>query len=147
MTDETESKLNGSRERLVVQLEEQISTRTNIIIAANSFLFMPFVSLITGSTPLTGYLVWIPIILCMVGIVLNIFWVYSTFNQIHKRDYLITRSNLVAYFQIPPDKNAANKSNESSFYDTFNKAAPFLMIIAWIFILGFYILQKSAGIF
>ena len=136
------SNLTYEKERLVVQLQEQISTRTNIIIASNAFLFMPFVSLITGSTPVTGYFVWIPMVVIFASIGLNGFWLYATFKQIDKRDNLVTRLSLESYFKIPRDRTKPEEDKDSAFYDFFNKAAPILMIVAWLFILGFYLLQK-----
>jgi len=107
---------------------------------------LPFVSLITGNQPITGYFLWIPIVLCLVGIVLNAFWVFSTFSQIHKRNSLIGVSTSMDFFKFKTTKRG-KEVDESAFYDVFNKAAPILMIIAWICILAFYLLQKSGVMF
>jgi hypothetical protein len=139
------------KSKIIVQLEEQVSTRTNIIIGSNSNLFLPFVSLITGSTPLLGFLVWIPVVIGIAAIVLNIFWLYSTIKQISLRKGLIASTSIDAY-KFTPDKakikEASNiaKGQSSVFYDAFNKAAPILMIIAWIAILALYILQLQKTI-
>ncbi len=148
---EGKSKLTASREAIIVQLQEQIGARTNIIIASNAFLFVPLISALTGATPLSGYLLWLPIGICSTGIVLNLFWLYSTFGQIRKRDSLITAFGLNDYFKFTPTKEDPNAPNpatlESSFYDFFNKASPILMFIVWLFFLGFILLQHPPGTF
>jgi len=72
--------------------------------------------------------------------------VYSTFKKIDIRDSLIEGSNLKTYFQFTNIKRGKTVP-ESSYYDTFNKAAPILLIITWSLILLVFILQKTVGIF
>jgi len=140
----SEEAANASREAIVVQLQDQMSTRTNIILASNSFLFLPFVSSLTGATALAGLFLWIPIVICVVSIVLNIFWVHSIFSQIRKRDNFVEKSSLPTRFFSAPKIKEKTLPDESTFYDFFNKYTPFLMIAAWICILALYVLQKSA---
>ncbi len=72
MTDPNKSFPNTFLEQRVLRLEKEVSDRTNIIIAANSFLLLPFVSALT-SDMITGYLNGIPILICIIGIGLNAF--------------------------------------------------------------------------
>jgi len=136
LTEKSESDLNASKE-LVLTLEKQASDRTNIIIAANSFLFLPFATLVT-SPSVNGYLVAIPIIICLVGIVLNTFLRISFLKHLNIRDSLTEEPTVKNYFKV----NIAGKE-ESTFYDTFNQAAPILMFIAWASCLIFFILYTT----
>jgi len=44
----TKSDIDESIERIVLYSEKKVSDRTNIIIAANSFLFMPLITSLTS---------------------------------------------------------------------------------------------------
>jgi hypothetical protein len=142
LTEKSGFDLNESLERIVLHSEKKMSDRTNIIIAANSFLFMPFATLLTSEL-ITGYLQAIPIILCTVGIGLNVF--LGSFNKIQTARIRKDLKNLRVPTGASPFFGNYFRSADS-FYDFFNKYAPILMIIAWSLCLVFFVLQITIGI-
>ena len=137
----TQPKEVESLEKLLLHADKALNDRTNIIIAANSFLLLPFASLITQ---VTGYLLAIPIIICGIGIDLNTFLILSSKIQTNKTKESLR--NLTESGKISPSfkdyfKTAGTKDN-SMLFDIFNKYAPIFMIIAWSLCLIFFILQN-----
>lgn len=108
---------------------------------------MPFATLVT-STSITGYLVAIPLIICLVGIGLNGFLRFSNKIQINKIKKSLKNPTMLAgassFFQ--DYFKASATEDDSTLYDVFNKYAPILMIIAWSLCLVFTILQITIGI-
>jgi hypothetical protein len=138
-----------SIEQLILHLEEKVSNRANIIIAANSFLFNAFAILVASK--ITGNLVWIPLIICLLGIGINLL-ILSNKAQISK----IT-SSLNQYLDKEEGKDLFTMFSTSFFYkhyfnpgdnktstfsDIFNMLAPLLMIAGWI---GCIIILKTFG--
>jgi hypothetical protein len=121
--------------------EKEVSDRTNIIIAANSFLLLPFTGLLTSSM-ITGYLNAIPILICIIGIGLNSFLWVANFNQ-NKKINAFLKENLTKGNNLT--ENYPKLGLEDA-YKYFNKyGSPFLSVV-WIACLIFFALQKTIGI-
>lgn len=141
MTEKNKSEPDNSVENFVLYSVKQLSDRTNIIIAANSFLFMPFATLLT-STAITGYLVAIPIIICIVGIGLNAILGFTNIIQIGK----ISKSLEGVKSSFIKTCFKSDAKDYSTLYNIFNKYAPILLITAWSLCIVFFILQNTIGI-
>ena len=144
MEEGTKPNIDQSVERIVLNSDKKVSDRTNIIIGANSFLFVPLVQ----SFALSGYLQAIPIILCGIGIGLNAFLRFFNIIQIERtkeslRD--LAKSERESPFFANYFKGADTK-DFSRLYDVFNKYAPILFIVAWILCLVFSLLQITFGV-
>ena len=150
---------NKSLEKLVLDTEKKTSDRTNIIIAANSFLLLPFATLVT-STSVTGWLIAIPILVCIAGIGLNSFLVLSNWKRIGNLKKSLEKSletelmstSFDAFFNINREviekasKDATGTSYEkikaavgkAELFDNFDKYAPYFMILIWGLCLVFF---------
>lgn len=131
MTDES---LTGL-EKLALQKAKTVSDQANIVLAANSFLFMPFVSSFTGARELTGLLVLVPIIICGVGIGLNaglIWYIYKT------------KKSIKAYFATEDTQRLLTRTNFfTSLTDFFKKYASILLLITWCICISVVIVQLA----
>ncbi len=130
-----------NEQQMLLSSEKEISDRTNIIIAANSFLLLPFVSTLT-SPMITGYLNAVPVLICIFGIGLNPLLIYTNFIQ-HRRinKFLDSKS------KTPPSLNDAYESiGLNDAYANFTKYAPPFLTAVWIACLIVFILQKTIGL-
>jgi len=97
---------------------------------------------------ITGYLQAIPIILCGIGIGLNI--LLRFFNKIQIEKTRKSLKNLAKSGRANPFFANYFKGEDtkdfSTLYDIFNKYAPILMIIALTLCIVFFILQKAIGV-
>lgn len=111
------------KSELAIQVDKKTNDQSNIAILANSFLFSPLAALVTGT--LEGYYVYIPVILCAIGIAFNVFIIWYLNNM---------KSNIIA-----------NKLSFDvmgfSIIDAFKKFAPYVFLVAWIFSLILVLLQ------
>ena len=114
-------------ESLAVAAENQISNRTNFIIAANAFLFGALATMV-ASVAITGYLRLLPIFVCIGGIGLNAFLRFANNSQaIRIRQTLNPQSTFAkAYFNT-----GKTDISEDAIFSGFNKGAPILLIILW----------------
>jgi hypothetical protein len=115
--------------------QKQVSDRTNIIIAANAFLFTAFASLL-NSTVIHGYFHAFPILISGAGISLNILLGYTNVIQtgIFRTNLVDTQNSFAASF----------KSRTKQ--DIFNFYGPLVLIAAWALCIVFYVLQITVGI-
>ncbi len=146
---------NKSLEKLVLDTEKKTSDRTNIIITANSFLLLPFATLATSAS-VTGWLIAIPVLVCIAGIGLNSFLVLSNRKRIgnlkKSLETGIMGTPFDAFFNINREviENASNNKTETSqeaikdaigkaeLFDKFDKYAPYFMICIWGLCLVFF---------
>ena len=108
-----------------------LDDQVNIVLAANSFLLMPLVTLIVGAKDLVGLFVWAPIIICLIGIGLDIGLVYYIFRS---KDIKSLRDF---------DKNL--KELKTPTIDSFKKYASLLLLSAWTGCLIFVCVQILPG--
>ena len=143
-----------SVDSLIVKASGEISDRTNLVIAANAFLFGAFATML-GSTSLNGYKLYIPIIICILGIAINIYLEVLSFKQANKiKKILQKRPNAVVSEIVKEYYTSNNIENgkvvKGEIFDailsTFNKGAPIILTIGWILCLVLYTLQTTVGI-
>jgi hypothetical protein len=105
-----------------LEAENQISSRTNFIIAANSFLLGAFATM-AASQSITGALMLLPLIVSIAGIGLNIFLTNTNQNQAKRiGQSLRANSKFTETYWPKPDEILSG----------FNQAAPLIMIIIWL---------------
>jgi hypothetical protein len=63
---------------------QKFYNRANFFIATEGIFFNAFITAITGIAALVGYLVFAPIVICAIGISLNIIYVLSSYIQLEK---------------------------------------------------------------
>lgn len=134
---------NNFSEQQAIGSAKEVNDRSNVIIAANSFLLLPFVNCLT-STLINGYLNAIPILICIVGIGLNIFLIGINRKQLSKiSDYKIKLN------QFLKEKYSVLNFPTIDIEDVskrFNTYAPIFLIIIWVLCMAFVIVQKTVGI-
>jgi len=67
-----------------MQESQKFYNRANFFIAAEGIFFNAFITAIAGTTALVGYLKFAPIVICAIGISLNIIYVLSSYIQLEK---------------------------------------------------------------
>ena len=138
ITDESTTQL----QQLALQKAKTLNDQANIVIAANAFLFSPFVGTLTGAKQLTGLLVSVPIIICGIGIFLNsglIWYIYTIKKSI---------DNYNKAFSLAFESNEALPRLSdffTSLLDFIKKYAPIVLLIAWSLCLGVVIFQIVLG--
>jgi hypothetical protein len=115
------------KSELAIQLDKKTNDQSNFAIAANSFLFSPLATLVTGT--LEGYYVYIPIVVCAIGIAFNAYIIWYLNNM---------KSNITAY-------KLSFDFKGFSIIDAFKKFAPYVFLAAWIFSLILVLLQIFTG--
>ena len=125
---------------LVVRSEKEISDRTNIIIAANSFLLLPLTNTLTSGM-ITGYLNVVPILICIIGVGLNPLLIYTNYFQQNKIKEFLNDPNRTSNFGTQFTKIGLEDA-----YKNFNRIAPPFLTIVWVGILIFVIFEKVLGI-
>jgi hypothetical protein len=129
-----------NEQQMLLSSQKEISDRTNIIIAANSFLLLPFVSTLT-SPMITGYLKAVPVLICIFGIGLNPLLIYTNLIQHRNIDtFLNSKINAAPNFIHNYKKIGLNDA-----YTYFNRYAPPFLTVLWILCLIVFILQKTLG--
>jgi|WetSurMetagenome_2_1015567.scaffolds.fasta_scaffold02651_6 hypothetical protein len=63
---------------------QKFYSRANFFIAAEGIFFNAFITAIVGTTKLEGYLIFAPIVICAIGISLNIIYILSSYIQLEK---------------------------------------------------------------
>ena len=138
ITDESTTQL----QQLALQKAKTLNDQANIVIAANAFLFSPFVGTLTGARQLTGLLVSVPIIICGLGISLNaglIWYIYSIRESI---------KNYNKAFSVALESNKALPRLSdffTSLLDFFKKYASIVLLITWVLCLIVVIFQLGLG--
>jgi hypothetical protein len=145
ITDESITQL----QQLALQKAKTLNDQANFVIAANSFLFLPFVSCFTGGRELTGLLVLLPIIICGVGILLNaglIWYIYrakkviESYNKTIKEAIKSYDKAFEAYKGLPRLSDFF-----TSLFDFFKKYAPIVLLVTWCLCISIVIAQLSLG--
>jgi hypothetical protein len=127
-----------NEQQMLLSSQKEISDRTNIIIAANSFLLLPFVSTLT-SPMITGYLNAVPVLICIFGIGLNPLLIYTNLIQ-HRNINTFLNSKIKT---APNFIDNYKKIGLNDAYTCFNKYAPPFLTVVWIACLTVFILQKT----
>ena len=122
-------------EKVELQKAKALDDQVNIVLAANSFLFMPFVTLIVGAKDLVGLFVLAPIIICAIGIFLDIGLVY----------YIFRAKDLESLRDFDKKLKESKNIPTPNLIDSFKKYASFLLLFAWITCLIFVCVQILPG--
>ena len=109
-------------ENIELQKAKTLNDQVNIVLAANSFLFMPFVTLIVGAKDLVGLFVFAPIIICAIGILLDIGLVY----------YIFFAKDLKSLRDFDKKLKESKKISIPILIDSFKKYASLLLLFAWM---------------
>jgi hypothetical protein len=146
MTDESITLL----QQLALQKAKTFNDQANIVIAANSFLFLPFVSCFTGARELTGLLVSVPIVICGVGIFLNagfIWYIYTAKKDIELYNKTI-KELMTSYDKAFESYKGLPRLSDffTSLFDFFKKYAPIVLLVTWCLCLSIVIAQLSLDI-
>jgi len=130
--------------RKLLQEDKKYSDRANFLLVAEGLLFSAFATLI-ADLKLAGYHLWIPVVICVAAIFLNVFWIAT--NGFQMREIITPLRNDLAkrinFLFANHDENDREKGQK--LFDIYTWA-PVLLAIAWVFMLAFYILQLTAGI-
>jgi hypothetical protein len=127
-------------EALAQTAEKQVSDRTSILIAANSFLFGAFATLL-NSQLLSRWLYAIPMVFCALGIAINILLGYTNILQIEKITTFKKGLTAPAFYKTPSDIKP-----QPDYFKLFNQYGPIALIAAWSLCIVFFTLQITIGL-
>jgi hypothetical protein len=91
--------------------------RANFFIAAQAIFASAFATL-AMSDNLVGWYIFLPITICLIGISLNIAWIYSSYFQVEIKTFIKINLKDIIY-----------------------RISPILFVLAWIGLLVFFSLQ------
>jgi hypothetical protein len=139
-----------SQDEVAQRAEKQVSDRTSVLIAGNSFLFGAFATLL-NSAYITRWLSAIPLIFCGLGIVINVLLGYTNVLQMGQiNTYKMDLTTPSLYKPEATRKKLGIVSAESKpkpdYFKLFNQYGPFALIAAWGLCLVFFAIQVGTSI-
>jgi len=134
------AKLTNDAEELVIHQDKKLSDRSNILIAAQSFLFGGIATLLSDFN-LESWHAIIPVVICLTGVSINIVWWLSNANQIRKtRQALISLTQKKRTSPLLSSLLDTRNENNPKLSDVVSEWMPFVLSMGWLLTLTFYIL-------
>ena len=118
------------------------SSRANFLLTLQGFIFNAFAILVASSS-MKGLLQWIPAILCVASMVLNILWETTNRFQLDKKIKPLKDELAQKNVLLIGKKNYY--AEDGKFLDIY-KWAPILLVIAWGAILAVYLVYITVGL-
>lgn len=134
------AKLTNDTKELILHQDKKLSDRSNILIAAQSFLFGGIATLLRDFK-LESWHAMIPVVICLTGVSINIVWGRSNANQIRKTRKALNLLTLEERTSpILSSLLDTKYENNPKLSDIISEWMPFVLSMGWILTLAFYIL-------